>query len=180
MLAGRKNLVTVSILVVFCGAQSLSSLVTVQRIAFGSCNDPAHQGVWRQIQLAEPDKLILLGDTIYADRVMYADRSKFFEVVTPSHISDQYTLLKEDIEWKSLLKQLNGFENIMATFDDHDYGTNNGHKNFPHRNTSQSLFWDFINVPKESSVRLQSGVYSSKTIRIGTGPNEFIYKVWLR
>lgn len=60
------------------------------------------------------------------------------------------------------------------TFDDHDYGINNGDKHFIHRNASQQLFWDFQKVSKDSLRRKQNGVYSSETIRLSPA---FSYKV---
>ena len=56
---------------------------------------------------------------------------------------------------------------ILGTWDDHDYGVNNGGKEWTAKDMSQRLFLDFFNVPSSSSRRTQAGIYHSTDI--GTG-----------
>ena len=100
---------------------------------------------------------------------MYADTRKGigqFVAATPTDIGNRYHQLNDDKRFTSMVKKVGGWDNIAATFDDHDYGINNGNKNYPYKLQSQQLFWDFINVPAESPMRKQKGVYSSKEFGI--------------
>lgn len=144
-------------------------------IAFGSCNNVFYRALWSRIEQALPNKLILLGDTIYAD--FYLNRKSCFDDTKLQDIKQQYKALGEDVEWRSLLSTLGGFQNIIATFDDHDYGVNNADRTFPFRNESQQLFWDFIQLSSDSPARKQSGVYSSQTVHVSDHNGEFVYKV---
>jgi alkaline phosphatase D len=50
---------------------------------------------------------------------------------------------------------------VHATWDDHDYGVNDGGAEYPRRKESQQVFLDFFGVPKDSPRRRQEGVYSA-------------------
>ena len=52
---------------------------------------------------------------------------------------------------------------VLATWDDHDYGTNDGGNNYPMRKESELLFLDFFNEPQGSVRRQRPGIYSSYT-----------------
>lgn len=147
----------------------------IHRIAFGSCNKPM-KGLWRVVETFNASTLVLLGDNVYADKFPY----RLQDQASPQDLEDQYKALNADLDWQSMVKRI-GVNNIFATFDDHDYGRNNGDKHYAHRNISQQLFWDFMKVQKESGKRLQSGVYTSSTVTIPSflGSNDFIYKVIL-
>jgi alkaline phosphatase D len=51
---------------------------------------------------------------------------------------------------------------ILATWDDHDYGVNDGGAEYPKKDESQQLFLDFFGIPKDSPRRKQKGVYSAE------------------
>src|SRR5690606_24925566 len=48
---------------------------------------------------------------------------------------------------------------VLATWDDHDYGVNDGGLEYPKREESQQIFLDFFGVGKDSPRRKQKGVY---------------------
>lgn len=162
-------------------------LSRVHRVAFGSCNSADKAGMWRVMEkVSRPDGLILLGDNMYADEKR---GGLVFIGSNASNLQRQYRMLQENPEWQSLLKSMGpstatanddgssrAHPALSATFDDHDYGINNGDKNYPLRNVSQSCFWDFLNEPRDSPRRLQSGVYSSKTVFLRP---DFVYKIVL-
>lgn len=60
--------------------------------------------------------------------------------------------------YKALVEQLSA-ENVIGIWDDHDYGVNDGGKEYGLKALSQQLFLDFLNVPKESPRRTQEGIY---------------------
>ena len=95
----------------------------LSRIAFGSCNTPNRPAMWPLIEEFHPDTLLLLGDNIYADREPGGMPRK---VVSPLVIQDMYNRVSTDDTFRSLVSTVD----LMATIDDHDYGQNNGDKNF--------------------------------------------------
>ena len=102
---------------------------------------------------------------------MYADKRKGvgqFTAATPKDIENEYKKLTEDKTFIEMVKKVGGWDNMATTFDDHDYGINNGDKNYPYKLQSQQSFWDFNRVPAGSAVRRQNGVYSSKDFSIIT------------
>ncbi len=106
-------------LVISCGQnpqpESNESLVTVKgvkqyssRIAFGSCNNAyAPNELWDDVLLAKPEAWIWGGDIVYAD-------SDDFET-----IEKHYRRQLENVEYSQLAES----SKILATWDDHDYGT---------------------------------------------------------
>jgi len=170
-------------------AIALSRRISHRRIVFGSCNHAEKESLWGVIEEhAAPHELILLGDNIYADT---RDSYGSFVGSDEANFRRQYGLLDNDSDWQSLLASLDhkgrGKEEeensnsdiagndvdltmsaVHATYDDHDFGINNGDKSYPLRNYSMNAFWDFMRVPKASLVRKQQGVYSSKIIHITT------------
>lgn len=161
---------------------------SIARVAFGSCYKTKLIGVWPLIQETQPDQLILLGDNIYADKFQgFNSQGSVFKEGGPKEIQEQYDLLNNDTAFADMIDALGGWDNVIATYDDHDYGINNGDKTFEHRNSSMSLFWDFTKTPTDSPKRQQDSVYSSKvyTYRLpgagsdgeGDGEVEVRYKI---
>ncbi|MBK9328891.1 MAG: alkaline phosphatase family protein [Sphingobacteriales bacterium] len=50
---------------------------------------------------------------------------------------------------------------ILATWDDHDYGYNNGGKEFPHKTASKNSFMKFWNISPDSPMRSRGGVHNA-------------------
>ncbi|WP_162428357.1 alkaline phosphatase D family protein [Pontibacter pudoricolor] len=120
----------------------------VETIAFGSCNrQDLPQVIWPAVNQHNPDVWVWLGDNIYGD-------SENMDV-----LKQKYDMVLQEPEYK----QLQANANIIGTWDDHDYGLNDGGKEFKMREQSQQLFWDFIGEPADSPRRKQQGVYSSHT-----------------
>ncbi|QLG44097.1 alkaline phosphatase D family protein [Costertonia aggregata] len=115
-------------------------------IAFGSCNKTnLANEVWDDVLAAHPDVWIWGGDNIYADtdnmgtlRYMYAQQDS-----VPG-----YAKVKSQIP-------------VIGTWDDHDYGLNDGGVEFSAKKESQQEFMDFMDVPQNSPRRQQEGVYTS-------------------
>lgn len=62
----------------------------------------------------------------------------------------------------------------MGTWDDHDYGLNDGGIEFHAKQGSQQLFLDFIGVPQEDVRRKQEGVYHAETLQFKKGSVKII------
>ncbi len=125
-----------------------TSQALLTRIAFGSCareNQP--QPIWEKIIATKPDLFLFTGDNIYGD-------------------SDDVAVLKAKYDKLTTIpgfRQLRQQVPLMATWDDHDYGLNDGGAEFSKRAESQKLLLDFFNEPADSPRRKQEGVYDAKS-----------------
>ena len=116
-------------------SNSAFSQKPIERIAFGSCGHQiGEQFIWNSVIAMDPELWIWLGDNIYGD-------TKDMEVLRRKYqqLGDNYNygLLKEKCP-------------IIATWDDHDYGVNDGGKEYPKRAESQKVFLEFFEEPSES------------------------------
>ena len=119
-------------------------------IAFGSCHDQERiNPFWDQIIQEKPDIWIWGGDNIYSDTYDMGVLEKNYEV------------LKSNPKYQEFQQQI---PIIDGTWDDHDYGENDGGKNYSQKWTSQQLFLDFFEVPLNDPRRKQKGVYHLTSI----------------
>lgn len=153
--------------------ESTHPALPARRIAFGSCHSQLRQGIWDLVGASHPDQLLLLGDNIYADR----RKGLNWHGATPEQLRRHYCALNGDKSWQRLVRQLGGFDSILATWDDHDYGINNGDSRYIFKNESRSAFLDFFRVPADTPRRSLDGVYMSSTFRLNSTDREFSYKV---
>ena len=116
-------------------------------IAFGSCNrQNLPQPLWDPILKNKPDVFIWGGDNVYADT---DDMQK---------LENDYNIQKNHPEYKKLLESTR----VLATWDDHDYGLNDGGKDWEYKEESQQEFLDFLDVPETDPRRTREGVYHSE------------------
>ena len=118
----------------------------IDRVHFGSCikqQNPAP--IFRTILKENPALFLFVGDNIYADTTdMAVMRQKY-----------------------ATLQNLPGFADLMsrsrvlATWDDHDYGVNDGGSEYELRGQAQQVFVDFWKDPLDSPRRGRPGVYES-------------------
>jgi alkaline phosphatase D len=123
-------------------------------ISFGSCNKQYVENIlWNEIAKNNPKVWIWGGDNVYSD-------------------TDSMPKLKADYEmqWRQKgYKELVNSVDVLATWDDHDYGLNDGGVEFYKKKESQQEFLDFLKVPKDDMRRNQEGVYHSKTYKTNQG-----------
>ena len=124
------------------------------RLAFGSCNrHDLPQPLWDDIARDQPNVWIWLGDNIYGDSddpaVLRAKYSAEFNQPGYRHLREQGT-------------------QVIGTWDDHDYGRNDGDKNYPFKAQNQQLALDFLEEPADSPRRRQEGIYAAYEYRVGT------------
>lgn len=123
-------------------------------IAFGSCNKQYMENkMWKEIIKNKPKLWIWGGDNIYSDT---ENMGKMWR---------NYKKVLSNKDYKSLLKTTE----IMATWDDHDYGLNDGGYEFSKKKEAQQLFLDFIGVSKKDKRRQQEGIYTSKIFKTSKG-----------
>ncbi|MBL8991890.1 MAG: alkaline phosphatase family protein [Spirochaetia bacterium] len=116
------------------------------RIAFGSCNkESKDQSYWRVIAEKNPALWIWLGDNIYGDTTnMDVMRAK-------------YQLVKTNADYAAFISKVP----VIGSWDDHDFGQNDGGREYPVRPQSQAACLDFLGVPKTHPVWKQEGVYQT-------------------
>lgn len=120
-------------------------------IAFGSCSDQdKEQILWDDIIAEQPDLWIWLGDNIYGDTT---DMTVMKQKYDQQKANPNYRKLRQTCP-------------IIGTWDDHDYGLNDGGKGYPAKAASQQVFLDFLDVAKNDPRRKQAGVYNSYTMNM--------------
>lgn len=132
--------------------------------------------LWPVISSFSPQSIILLGDNMYADKRSNGTVNVFI-AANPDEIKSKYNVLNKDVEFTDMVEKVGGWNRVSATYDDHDFGINDGDKSYAHVSESQKLFWDFTEEPANSKRRKQSGVYSSKEYAIDFEKRTFTYKI---
>ena len=115
-------------------------------VAFGSCNMPQEPNpFWDDILAENPNVWVWGGDIVYADT---DDEERLRAIYAMQDTVADYAKLKAEVP-------------IIGTWDDHDFGLNDGGANFSVKKESQQVFLDFMEVPADSERRTREGVYAS-------------------
>lgn len=118
----------------------------LERIAFGSCaTQEKPQPIWDEVVKAKPDLFLAIGDNIYGD------------TVDMEMLKAKYAMLGEKPGYQKLLATCP----LLATWDDHDYGVNDGGAGYSRKVESQQVMLDFYKVPADSPRRKRPGIYES-------------------
>ena len=116
-------------------------------IAFGSCaQQDQPQPIWDAVTASQPDLFVFLGDNIYGDtQDMDTLRAKYAQLAA-----------------KPGYQRLQANTQVVATWDDHDYGANDVGAEYPQKEASKQIFLDFFGEPADSERRMRDGgVYTS-------------------
>lgn len=121
----------------------------VLRVACGSCYKTRykHSGdIWPVISSIEPDLFLFMGDNIYSDtHDMNLMRQK-------------YAKLNGVAEYVDFRKK----HELLAVWDDHDYGVNDAGEEFAEKVESQKNFFDAFGYAVDHPARKRKGIYHSK------------------
>lgn len=121
----------------------------VTTILFGSCiKQEKPMPLLAKMVDEQADITIFLGDNIYAD----TDDMDLMR--------EKYAKLAANADFQKLITTTK----VFTTWDDHDYGLNDGGNDFPKRQDAQRVFMDFWKVPQDSERRKQPGVYYSEIL----------------
>ena len=126
----------------------------VNRIAFGSCAKQwQHQTIWSAVLAAKPDLWLFLGDNIYGDT-----DGKTAWLVSKEQMTGEWNRLADKPEFQKARAQIP----MMATWDNHDYGSHAGGAEFSVKEESKEVFLTFWKEPKDSPRWKRSGIYDAK------------------
>ena len=127
------------------------------RIGLGSCfNQEKSHSIWKTIGDADLDGFLFLGDNVYASRGFSRER-----------LMSAYERADAVIPWDRL-----GI--VQATWDDHDFGQNDGGASFNQKSLSLSLFWRFFGPRMEAVQAAPDGVYNTNNRAIEGHVVQFI------
>ena len=137
------------------GLALLSSLLSAQTLAsapdkilFGSCSHQAKpMPILQAINKEQADVFLFLGDNIYGD-------------------TQNMQLLKQKYQQLGAqpgFSQLTDSHEVMAIWDDHDFGQNDAGAEYPQKEASRQIMLDFFNTPADSARRQRpDGIYTSR------------------
>lgn len=122
---------------------------TIKRIAFGStANQNFPQPIWPTILNINPDIFLFMGDTV---QTLNSDQKP---------TSEQYRKLNSIPEYRAFREKIP----FLATWDDQEYGLENGGSEHPNKELSKKEFirnWTYI---RDSISMEQAGIYHAKII----------------
>lgn len=129
-------------------AQLAAPTTRLDRIAFGSCLQQWRpQPIWSAIAAVQPQLMLMMGDNVYGD------------VKSPemTELIDAYARQAQQPQFAEARRRLP----MLAMWDDHDYGANEGGRSFPHRVAAAQLFHKFWRM--EMSRAAIDGIHYSRT-----------------
>ena len=140
---------TLTLLLVSC--IFLSNNTYAYKYALGSCLDQdLEQPIWAAIEKQDIDGFIFLGDNVYGDQ-------KSGEL---GKLKQAYKKQKNRIPLWLYQKK------ILAIWDDHDYGKNDGGGDYKNKQEAQKLFLDFWEISKNDPRRTREGIFFEETQQI--------------
>ena len=122
---------------------------TLTRIGIGSCLHQGHpQPIWEAIIGAKPDLFLMLGDNVYGD-IRKGD---------PNELGRTYIAQGRQPEFAAARQAFP----FLATWDDHDYGQNDGGAGYRFQPQAANFFRQFWSAPEAK--RPDGGIYYAQTI----------------
>ena len=117
------------------------------KLGLGSCLDQDFpQPIWNSIEKENLNYFIFLGDNVYGD--------------SPDGSLDRLKSAYQN--QKSLLPAFLDDINILSIWDDHDYGLNDGGRDYIFKKESQKMFLNFWEIPEDDTRSKQEGIYFSE------------------
>ena len=93
---------------------------------------------------------LFLGDNVYGDVTSGA----------MTELQQAYARLGRNPDFQALRRETE----VLATWDDHDYGANDAGAGFPWRRKSEQMFLDFWGAPSNDPRRQRAGIYTARMI----------------
>lgn len=121
------------------------------RFAFASCVNDNFEATetWIQMSKDRPEMLFMIGDNVYADHLGMIKR----RMADPAQLWQRYVET-----WNRIaLYKMKRLIPTLATWDDHDYGANNGDRNYPYQRESLDTMMTFFAQDSRDSKVLTPG-----------------------
>lgn len=120
--------------------------LAISKVYFGSCaKQYKSMPIFDAIAKDNPDVFVFLGDNIYGD------------TEDMKELSEKYQMLGKHPGFN----QLKNTSELIAIWDDHDYGENDAGKEYPQKEASRRIMLDFWQEPKDSPRYTREGIYTS-------------------
>ena len=128
-----------------CTILFVSTKVNAYKYGLGSCLDQSlDQVIWSAIQEEKLDGFIFLGDNVYGDQ----PNGELFKM------KNAYEIQKTRLP-KWLMKE----KDILAIWDDHDFGLNDGGRDYLFKEETKKMFLNFWNVAEDDPRNYREGLY---------------------
>jgi alkaline phosphatase D len=130
--------------------QATAQQPPLTRIAFGSCaHQDKPQPIWDAVLAYRPELFIFTGDNVYGD-VTSAAMTELREAYAKAAKVEGIAALRARVP-------------VLATWDDHDYGRNDGGGDFPYRQQAKELFLQHWEIEDGDPRRQRPGIYHAET-----------------
>ena len=140
-----------------------ASSKNIFKISCGSCiTQEKDQPIWKSILREKSDIFIFMGDNVYGDNKKNSHLNLLKKAYKKQKIKIPFKKLKETNE-------------IFSIWDDHDYGKNDGGKEFENKKEAKELFLKFWDIPADDERRNREGLYFSKKRNTEIGVIQFIF-----
>ena len=177
------------------GSSSKTMKKKKDRILVASCNSQYYKPVlWSSIASRDATAFVWAGDAIYGDTFTRKNLTKIEKLfgkrkvqeATPTDLVEAYNTLLNHPGYNTVLTKHKNDNTILfdrnitilGAFDDHDYGVDNGDKNYQYKLQSAQIYMNFIknsNTPTTNLSIMQQrandgkGVYGVKVCFLTTG-----------
>jgi len=129
---------------------ALPTETPLTRIAFGSCADQGKpQPIWKAVAATDPQLFIFMGDNVYGDA----------EPPEMTGLEEAYATLATHPDYVPFATETP----MLAIWDDHDYGRNDGGAAFEGKEKAKDLFLSFFNVADDDPRRTRGGLFVSES-----------------
>ena len=145
------------------------------RVAFISCNLQTlpESVLWAPLRRFDPHLLVWGGDNVYGDPQARASGFHARKVSTKASIDDlrvAYAQLKAIKGYQTLLQSPSLVKPVLATWDDHDFGSDDGDGTYAGKHESKELFLrEMVQAPPTDPRWKRSGVYDARTFSTPSG-----------
>ncbi len=132
----------------------------LERVIFASCfHQDKQTNIFASMLKYKPELFLWTGDSVYhqARTFNFSFRTRSREE-TLQDLQKTFSKQKQREDYRAILESA---KLVEGTWDDHDYGQNDGGKYVAFKKARQDLFLDFLDVPTNSVRRKREGVYST-------------------
>ncbi|GBF49829.1 hypothetical protein LPTSP4_13490 [Leptospira ryugenii] len=114
------------------------------KIAFGSCMDQdLEKQIWKSVLNTNPNVWLWLGDNIYKDTY---DKQEKELAYAKQKQEPLYSLLRTKTK-------------VLGVWDDHDFGINDSGMEYPKKEMSRDLFFQFLDINPKNHALPKEGIY---------------------